>query len=103
MAAPPLTTAQLMHMAAFKGALAAGFGGCMPTYPIITGPSLGQAAGTLWAGYSKVLLTDRCNKLGYKGIILSDWAITVDCNERCSADRRKPPAPAGHLHRMGRE
>lgn len=89
-----LTTAQLdMHIAAFKGALAAGSAGIMPTYPIISGPKpLGKDLEPYGAGYSKVLLTDLLRgKLGYKGIILSDWAITVDCNERCSNPTKDAP------------
>ena len=89
-----LTTAQLdMHIAAFKGALAAGSAGIMPTYPIISGPKVdGKAIEPYGAGYSKVLLTDLLRKkLGYKGIILSDWAITLDCNARCSAPTAEEP------------
>ena len=89
-----LTTAQLdMHIAAFKGALEAGSAGIMPTYPIITGPKpLGKDLEPYGAGYSKVLLNDLLRgKLGYKGIILSDWAITVDCNERCSNPTKDAP------------
>jgi len=89
-----LNSAQLdMHIAAFKGALAAGSAGIMPTYPIISGPKVGgKAIEPYGAGYSKVLLNDLLRgKLGYKGIILSDWAITVDCNKRCSAPTAEEP------------
>jgi beta-glucosidase len=89
-----LTTKQLdMHIAAFKGALAAKSGGIMPTYPIISGPSVdGKPVEAVGAGYSKLLLNDLLRKkLGYQGIILSDWAITVDCNTRCSAPTAEAP------------
>jgi beta-glucosidase len=89
-----LNSAQLdMHIAAFKGALAAGSAGIMPTYPIISGPKVGgKAIEPYGAGYSRVLLHDLLrNKLGYKGIILSDWAITLDCNTRCSAPTAQEP------------
>lgn len=89
-----LNTAQLqMHIAAFKGALDAGSAGIMPTYPIISGPVIdGKPVEPVGAGYSKVLLNDLLRgKLGYKGIILSDWAITLDCNTRCSAPTKEAP------------
>lgn len=89
-----LNTAQLqMHIAAFKGALDAGSAGIMPTYPIISGPVIdGKAVEPVGAGYSKVLLNDLLRgKMGYKGIILSDWAITLDCNTRCSAPTKDAP------------
>ncbi|HWU04123.1 MAG TPA: glycoside hydrolase family 3 N-terminal domain-containing protein [Novosphingobium sp.] len=89
-----LTTAQLqMHIEAFKGALAAKSAGIMPTYPIISGPVIdGKPVEAVGAGYSKVLLTDLLRgKLGYQGVILSDWAITRDCNQRCSAPTAQEP------------
>jgi beta-glucosidase len=89
-----LTTAQLQrHIDAFKGALAAGSGGIMPTYPIISGPVIdGKPVEATGAGYSKVLLTDLLRgKLGYQGIILSDWAITLDCDSRCSNPTKDAP------------
>ena len=89
-----LTTAQLwQHVAAFKGALDAGTAGIMPTYPIVAGPVIdGKPVEPYGAGYSHVLLTDLLRgKLGYQGIILSDWAITRDCNTRCSAPTPQAP------------
>ena len=89
-----LTTAQLwQHIAAFRGALAAGTAGIMPTYPIIAGPVIdGKPIEPYGAGYSHVLLTDLLRgKLGYQGIILSDWAITLDCDRRCSAPTADAP------------
>jgi beta-glucosidase len=89
-----LTTTQLdLHIAAFRGALAARTGGIMPTYPIVSGPVIdGKPVEPTGAGYSKVLLTDLLRgKLGYQGIILSDWGITADCNTRCSAPTADAP------------
>ncbi|NBC34986.1 glycoside hydrolase family 3 protein [Novosphingobium sp. FSY-8] len=82
-----LNNAQLeLHITAFKGALAARSGGIMPTYPILVGPTVnGKALEPVGAGYSRLLLTDVLRgRMGYDGVILSDWAITRDCNERCS-------------------
>ena len=87
-----LTTAQLwQHIAAFRGAFRAGAAGIMPAYPIIAGPVIdGHPIEPVGAGYSHVLLTDLLRgRMGYRGIVLSDWAITRDCPERCSA-----PTPA---------
>jgi beta-glucosidase len=43
-------------------------------------------------GYSRLMLQDVLRKkMGFKGIILSDWAITVDCNERCSNPTAEAP------------
>ncbi|MBC2666050.1 glycoside hydrolase family 3 protein [Novosphingobium flavum] len=89
-----LNTPQLnLHLSAFRGALAARSGGIMPTYPIVSGPSVGgKAVEPVGAGYSKVLLTDLLRgQLGYGGIILSDWGITADCNERCRAPTAEAP------------
>ncbi|MBC2670110.1 glycoside hydrolase family 3 protein [Novosphingobium piscinae] len=89
-----LSTAQLeRHIAAFNGALAAGTGGVMPTYPIIVGPRPGgKALEPYGAGYSKVLLTDVLRRrLGFTGILLSDWGITSDCTQRCLAPTAEAP------------
>jgi beta-glucosidase len=82
-----------LHIAAFKGAFAAHVGAVMPTYPIVAGPVIdGKPVEPVGAGYSRVLLTDLLRgKLGYRGILLSDWGITEDCNSRCRAPTAQEP------------
>ena len=82
-----------LHVAAFKGALAARAAGVMPAYPIIEGVRIdGRSLPPVGAGFNKPLLTGllRGTK-GYRGLILSDWAITVDCPSACSAPTAANP------------
>ncbi|WP_241233618.1 glycoside hydrolase family 3 protein [Altericroceibacterium xinjiangense] len=82
-----------MHVAAFEGALEAEAAGLMPAYPILAGATLeGEPIEEVSPGFSRQLLTDVLRKrLGYEGIVLSDWAITRDCNERCRAPTAEAP------------
>lgn len=85
------------HVAAFKGALAVKVGGIMPAYPILRGPEIDrQPLEPVGAGFSQRLLeTLLRGKLGFEGILLSDWAITQDCTEGCrNPTAEKPQAPA---------
>ncbi|SDO28379.1 beta-glucosidase [Rhodoferax sp. OV413] len=75
------------HLKPFEGAFAANAGSVMPTY------SMPDAALTydginfeqVGAGFSKQMLTDLLRtKMGFKGVVLSDWAITEDCNSICT-------------------
>lgn len=81
------------HVSAFAGALAVKPAGLMPAYPILEGVTVsGQKVEPVGPGYSKVLLTDLLrDKLGYRGMILSDWAITRMCDERCRAPTAAAP------------
>ncbi len=95
-----LTGAELEHhITAFDGALAAHVGGVMPAYPILRGAELdGQMLEPVGAGFSSVLL-DRVlrKRLGYQGIVLSDWAITQDCDEPCRAPTAENPQTPAHI------
>ena len=73
------------HVRPFLGAFAANVAGVMPTYSILGGATLaGQSLLPVGAAFSKQLLTDLLReKLGFRGVILTDWAITNDCAERC--------------------
>jgi beta-glucosidase len=73
------------HVRPFDQAFAAGVVGVMPTYAILQGVTLdGKPLEPVGAGFSKQLLTDLLRgKHGFKGVILSDWAITNDCGETC--------------------
>ena len=81
------------HVAAFDGAFKANVAGVMPTYPILEGVTVdGAPLEQVGAGFNRQLLTGllRGTK-GYRGIILSDWAITNDCGPGC----RAPDKPQG--------
>jgi beta-glucosidase len=73
------------HVRPFDEAFAAGVVGVMPTYAILQDVTLnGQPLEPVGAGFSRQLLTDLLRgKHGFKGVILSDWAITNDCGETC--------------------
>ncbi len=66
------------HIRPFLGAFAAHAGGVMPTYSILEGIE------QVGAGYSRHLLTDMLrDRYGFRGVIVTDWAITSDCTQRC--------------------
>jgi beta-glucosidase len=80
------------HVKPFLGAFAANAGGVMPTYSILEGASWrGRPIEPVGAGYNRQLLTDVLRgQYGFRGIILTDWAITNDCGEKCRSG-----SPAG--------
>ncbi|MFV3130837.1 glycoside hydrolase family 3 protein [Niveispirillum sp. KHB5.9] len=82
------------HVAAFKGAFEAGATGIMPTYTIQQGLGLnGRPVEPVGGGYSRELLTDLLRGTHrFRGLVLSDWAITYDCNESCRTGT-PPQAP----------
>lgn len=84
------------HVAAFDGAFAAGVTGVMPTYPILEGVSLnGAPLEPVAAGFNRQLLTDLLrDQKGFKGLVLSDWAITNNCDEACRAPTADHPQEA---------
>jgi beta-glucosidase len=80
-----------LHAAAFRGAFAANVGGVMPAYVIVQGPNLaGGALEPVGVGFSPQLITKFLRgQFGFRGVVLSDWAITQDCGPRC----RNPSSP----------
>ncbi|WEK41459.1 MAG: glycoside hydrolase family 3 N-terminal domain-containing protein [Candidatus Brevundimonas colombiensis] len=78
------------HVIPFLGAFDAGVAGVMPTYNILQGPTLnGHPLEAVGAGFSRELLTDLLRgRYGFKGLVLSDWAITNDCNDNCRTGAR---------------
>jgi beta-glucosidase len=80
------------HIKPFLGAFAANVGGVMPTYSILEGATWrGRPLEQVGAGFNRQLLTGMLRgEYGFRGIILTDWGVTNDCNERCRAG-----APAG--------
>ena len=87
-----------VHVRPFLGAFAAGVAGVMPTYSILNGATIdGKPVEAVGAGFNKQVVTDLLRgKHGYRGIVLSDWAITNDCTERC-----RTGAPAGERPSWG--
>lgn len=73
------------HIKPFDQAFSAGVMGVMPTYPILKDLVVdGKPVEQVGAGYSRQLLTDLLrDKHGFKGVVISDWAITADCAETC--------------------
>lgn len=80
------------HVRPFLGAFAAGVGGVMPTYSILQGARWdGRPIEQVGAGYNRQLLTDMLRgRYRFRGVILSDWGITSDCDAQC-----RDGAPAG--------
>ncbi len=81
------------HVAAFNGAFAARSAGIMPGYPIIEGVSIGgRPPEPVGAGYNRQLVHGLLrDKHRYRGLIVSDWAITNDCPESCRAPTAQSP------------
>jgi len=73
------------HVRPFVGAFDAHVAGVMPTYSILEGAKWkGRPIEQVGAGYNHQLLTDILRgEYGFKGIVLTDWAITNDCSALC--------------------
>ncbi len=80
------------HIRPFLAAFAAGAAGVMPTYSILQGATWeGRPIEAVGAGFNRQLLTEMLRgRYGFRGVILTDWAITNDCPVRC-----REGAPAG--------
>lgn len=81
------------HVRAFEGSLAAGAAGVMPAYPILEGLTLdGEPIEPVAPGFSAQLLQGLLRgRHGFDGLILSDWAITRDCDAACVAPTAEAP------------
>ena len=73
------------HVTPFIGAFAANVAAVMPTYSILEGAALnGEPIEQVGAGYNRQLLMDLLRgRYGFEGVILTDWAITNDCDTLC--------------------
>lgn len=73
------------HIKPFLGAFRAHLAAVMPTYSILDHVTIdGRPLEQVGAGFNKQLLTGLLReKYGFNGVILSDWAITNDCDEYC--------------------
>ncbi|RDE05050.1 glycoside hydrolase family 3 protein [Sphingomonas aracearum] len=81
------------HVAAFEGALRARTAGIMPTYAILRGVSVGgKPLEPVAAGFSRQMLTTLLRgEMKFRGLIVSDWAITNDCPAACTAPTAAQP------------
>lgn len=82
-----------LHVRPFLPAFAARVAGVMPMYsvPRALHDDHGRPLPPVAAGYSRYLLTDLLrHRYRFDGVILSDWAITGDCNAAC-----RDGSPAG--------
>jgi beta-glucosidase len=70
----------------------------MPTYSILQDVTIdGKSLEQVGAGFNRQLLGDLLRKqYDFRGVILSDWAITRDCPEACRSGARagQKPVPA---------
>ena len=73
------------HVQPFLGAFAAHVAGVMPTYSILEGATWrGRPLEPVGAGFNRQLLTDILRgEYRFRGIVLTDWAVTNDCGPRC--------------------
>jgi len=73
------------HVIPYEGAFAANVGAIMPTYSVLLGVTVnGTAVEPVGANYSKVLLTDLLrNQYHFTGVVLTDWGVTQDCEQKC--------------------
>jgi beta-glucosidase len=74
------------HILPFDEAFAVQVTGVMPTYDVLQQVRLKEAPlEPVGAGFNAQLLTDLLREgHGFKGLILSDWAITKDCDVNCT-------------------
>lgn len=73
------------HIIPFTGAFEANVSGVMPTYSILKNAQLnGHKIEAVGGGFNEYLLKDLLrDTYKFKGVIMSDWAITNDCNDVC--------------------
>lgn len=85
------------HVIPFTGAFEAHVSAVMPTYSILQGVEIGhKPLEQVGAGFNSQLLKELLRgKYGFRGVILSDWAITNDCSEACrdGAQAGTKPSP----------
>jgi len=76
------------HVRPFDAAFRVHAAGVMPTYNVLLGtPEIGgQPLEQVGAGFNRQLLTHLLREQhGFAGMVLSDWAITNDCNTSCQS------------------
>ncbi len=73
------------HVQPFLGAFAASVAGVMPTYSILEDAQLeGKPIEQVGAAFNKQLLSDLLRgRHRFRGMIITDWAVTNDCDRGC--------------------
>jgi beta-glucosidase len=73
------------HLIPFTGAFEAHVGSVMPTYSVLQGAAIdGKPLEQVGAGFNRQLLRELLRgQYGFRGVVVSDWAITNDCAEAC--------------------
>ena len=72
------------HLLPFDAAFSAHVAAVMPTYNILDGLEIdGRAVEPVGAGFNRQMLELLRVKHGFDGVLLSDWAITNDCDTSC--------------------
>ena len=73
------------HVRPFVAAFAVNSAGVMPTYSILDGATWkGKTIEPVGAAFNRQLIDDILRReYGFRGMVLTDWGITSDCNERC--------------------
>jgi len=86
------------HIRPFLAAFAANVAGVMPTYSILEGATWrGQPIEAVGAGFNRQLLSGMLrDAYGFRGLVLTDWAIVNDCSARC-----RDGVPAGERPTFG--
>ena len=81
------TQALAIHLQPFEAAFAVNPAAVMPSYSIFSQLAVaGKPAGPTGAAFSAPMIHDLLRgRYHYSGIVLSDWAVTADCNAVCRA------------------
>jgi beta-glucosidase len=87
------------HIVPFKGAFESQVAAVMPTYSVLSGVNWnGKTPEPVAAGFNHFLLTDLLRgEYKFKGVVISDWLITNDCDDECvnGSPEGKKPLPGG--------
>ncbi|WP_056660607.1 glycoside hydrolase family 3 protein [Rhizobacter sp. Root1221] len=92
------------HLKPFEGAFAARAGSVMPTYSVAAEPLTydGITFEAVAAGFNKQMLTDLLRtKMGFQGVVLSDWLIMNDCADECLTGAPAGTSPWAYIGKLG--
>jgi beta-glucosidase len=73
------------HIIPFTGAFEANTADVMPAYSILRGVSInGRAVEPVGAGFNRQVITELLrNTYHFKGVVVTDWSVTLDCGQNC--------------------